>query len=217
MTLTLGVDETLSPTVKKILALDAMGVVYINEDDVEELLIPYLKKKFDHLDVEKLRDLYYNQVSLGKISSKEFFNKLNIPDVEREYLDECLTIDPLFSSVAPNLCKRFVLAMFSNDVSEWSFYLRREYGLDRYFSRYIISGDMGLRKPDPRIYRVLLEELGIHGDQCVLVDNSLINLEPASKLGIKTIHFERSKSEYTYKPDYVVSDFFELERLLYRI
>lgn len=202
---------------KKVLTLDAMGVVFIEEDDVEELLIPFLRKRFDYLDVEKLRDLYYNQASLGKMSSKEFFRALNIPDVGEEYLDKCLKIDPDFLRVAVNLREKYVLVMFSNDVSEWSSYLRRKHGLDRLFSGYMISGDLGLRKPDPDVYLRLLKELEAKGEQCVLVDNSLRNLEPASRLGITTIHFERSKSDSTYKPDYLVRDFFELERLLERI
>ena len=56
------------------LVLDAMGVVFINEDDVEELLIPFLGRRFDSFNVETLRDFYYNHVSLGKISSKAFFS-----------------------------------------------------------------------------------------------------------------------------------------------
>ena len=199
---------------KRFLVLDAMGVVFINEDDVEELLIPFLKKRYSHLDVEKLRDLYYTQVSLGKISSKEFFRALNIPDAGNEYLDECLSIDPDFLNVAEDLRAGYVLVMFSNDVSEWSFYLRRKYRLDRFFSKYIISGDVELRKPNLRIYQRLLNELDAKGERCMLVDNSLRNLEPALKLGISTIHFERSKSNYGFKPHFRVKDFLELRELL---
>ena len=86
-------------SVKKYLVLDSMGVVFINEDDVEELFIPFLKKRFKNLNVEKLRSLYYNLVSLGKISSKEFFKRLYLPNIEREYLDKCLRIDPDFKVV----------------------------------------------------------------------------------------------------------------------
>lgn len=158
--------------------------------------------------------MYYNRVSLGKISSKEFFRRLEIPDIEDEYLDECLRIDPDFLDVAKDLRKKYVLSLFSNDVSEWSRYLRRKYELDRFFSKYIISGDVGLRKPDPRIYQRLLEKLSVLGEQCVFVDNSLKNLEPASKLGITTIHYRRGPSNYNYEPDYIVKDFIELKELL---
>jgi len=191
-----------------------MGVVFINEDDIEELLIPFLKKRYNSLDVEKLRNLYYNQLSLGRISSKEFFRILNIPNVEKDYLDKCLALDLDFLSVAKDLREKYVLTMFSNDVSEWSLYLRKKYELDKYFSKYIISGDVGIRKPDPKIYQRLLEELDIQGKQCIFVDNSPKNLEPASKMGITTVHFKRSESDYGYKPDFVVKDFFELKELL---
>ena len=199
------------------LILDAMGVVFIHEDDLEDLLIPYLTARFNHIDTEKLRDLYYNQASLGILSSKEFFKRLNVPDIKQEYLDECLRINPDFLEVAREICKLYTLSMCSNDVSEWASYLRRTYRLDRFFRTYVISGDLGLRKPNPKIYVKLLEALEASGEECILVDNSLRNLEPASKLHITTIHFERSQSRGTYRPDYVVRDFFELERLLPRI
>jgi putative hydrolase of the HAD superfamily len=207
-------DERMIMKAKKWLVLDAMGVVFVNEDDVEELLIPFLKKKVCNLDVKKLKDYYYNHASLGKISSKEFFKQLNVPDVEKEYLDECLQIDPDFLSVAGELKENYVLALFSNDVSEWSKYLRQKYDLVRFFSKYVISGDVGLKKPAPRFYKKLLEEIGANGEQCIFVDDSLRNLEPALKYGITTVHFQRSKPNFKYGPDYIVKDFFELRDLL---
>jgi putative hydrolase of the HAD superfamily len=205
---------------KKSLVLDAMGVVFVKEDEtriggnVDELLIPFLRRRYDYLDVAKLKGLYYDQVSLGRISSKEFFRLLGLPDVAFVYLDECLKIDSDFLAVGRDLCEKYVLVMFSNDVSEWSLYLRRKFKLDTFFSKYIISGDVGLRKPNPRIYQVLLEQLEVSAKECVFVDNSLKNLEPASKLGMTTVYFKRSEFNYQYKPDFVLKDFFELKRLL---
>jgi putative hydrolase of the HAD superfamily len=199
---------------KKYLVLDAMGVVFINEDDIEELLIPFLKREFNCLNVDKLRDLYYNRASLGKISSKEFFKQLNVPDKKKEYLDECLEIDHDFLRVANELKEKYDLVMFSNDVSEWSKYLRKKFELNRFFSKFMISGDVGLRKPDPRFYKKLLKEIGAFGESCIFVDDSLRNLEPASKFKINTVHFQRSQPKYGYKPDLVVKSFFELNQKL---
>ncbi len=198
---------------KKHLILDAMGVVFVNEDDIEELLIPFLKERY-YFNVDKLRELYYTQVSVGKISSHEFFGQLGIPDIERAYLNACLRIDTDFLKVARELGNRYTLSMVSNDVSEWSSYLRNKFNLGAIFSDFVISGDVGLRKPDIRIYDVFLERMNARADECIFIDNSLKNLEPASDLGMTTIYFRRSKSNYDFNPDFIVSNFIELRDLL---
>lgn len=98
-----------------------------------------------------------------------------------------LNLDPDFLAIAERLKKRYVLAMLSNDVSEWSAYLRRRFSLDRFFASVVISGDHGFRKPDRRLYHVLLESLSVASSRCVFVDDQPRNLETASQLGMHTV------------------------------
>jgi putative hydrolase of the HAD superfamily len=51
----------------------------------------------------------------------------------------------------------------------------------------IISGEVGLRKPDPAIYELALERLGVPGRRCVFVDDHPGHLEPAQKAGMTTV------------------------------
>lgn len=46
---------------------------------------------------------------------------------------------------------------------------------------------VGLRKPDPEIYRLALNELGVHAAATVFLDDLGVNLKPARELGIRTI------------------------------
>ena len=64
-----------------------------------------------------------------------------------------------------------MLAMLSNDVSEWSAYLRGRFALNRLFESVVISGDYGFRKPDRRLYEVLLRSLSVAPHQCIFVDD----------------------------------------------
>ncbi|WP_380284611.1 HAD-IA family hydrolase [Kitasatospora purpeofusca] len=52
----------------------------------------------------------------------------------------------------------------------------------------VISGEVGLAKPDPDIYRLTLERLGLPGEACVFVDDRAVNLGPAEALGITAVH-----------------------------
>mgnify|MGYP001033601929 CR=1 FL=1 len=55
------------------------------------------------------------------------------------------------------------------------------------FHHVIESARAGLRKPDPRIYRMMTDALGVAPDRCVYLDDLGINLKPARQMGMKTI------------------------------
>ncbi|CCE07465.1 putative hydrolase (Epoxide hydrolase N-terminal domain-like phosphatase) [Bradyrhizobium sp. STM 3843] len=55
------------------------------------------------------------------------------------------------------------------------------------FDHVIESAKIGLRKPDPRIYRMMVEALGVDAKACVYLDDLGVNLKPARELGMATI------------------------------
>jgi len=54
----------------------------------------------------------------------------------------------------------------------------------------IESSKVGVRKPDPAIYRMMLDTLGKAADQCVYLDDLGINCKPAAALGMVAIKVE---------------------------
>jgi len=55
------------------------------------------------------------------------------------------------------------------------------------FDFIIESSKEGIRKPDPRIYRLACERFGLHATEIVYLDDLGINLKPARELGMTTI------------------------------
>ena len=55
------------------------------------------------------------------------------------------------------------------------------------FDHVIESAKIGLRKPDPRIYRMMVEALGVDPKNCVYLDDLGVNLKPARDMGMTTI------------------------------
>lgn len=55
------------------------------------------------------------------------------------------------------------------------------------FDHVIESAKIGLRKPDPRIYRMMTDALGVDPKRCVYLDDLGINLKPAREMGMTTI------------------------------
>lgn len=59
--------------------------------------------------------------------------------------------------------------------------------LEGLFECTVISGEVGLRKPDPRIYRLTLDKLGVEPQRAVFVDDARPNIEAAEALGMHAI------------------------------
>ncbi len=55
------------------------------------------------------------------------------------------------------------------------------------FDHIIESAKIGLRKPDPRIYTMMIEALGVDPKACVYLDDLGVNLKPARDMGMTTI------------------------------
>jgi epoxide hydrolase-like predicted phosphatase len=60
--------------------------------------------------------------------------------------------------------------------------------LSEIFDGVVISGEVGIRKPAPRIYQLGAEAIGLDPSLCVFVDDLPFNLKPAQELGMATIH-----------------------------
>jgi putative hydrolase of the HAD superfamily len=56
------------------------------------------------------------------------------------------------------------------------------------FDGVVISGEVGIRKPAPEIYRIGAERVGLEPAECVFVDDLHFNLPPAQELGMATVH-----------------------------
>jgi 2-haloacid dehalogenase len=54
---------------------------------------------------------------------------------------------------------------------------------------FVISGEVGYVKPDPKIFQILLDRIGKPSSECLFIDDALPNIHQAQKLGFQTVHF----------------------------
>lgn len=202
---------------KKWLILDAMGVIFEVGRDLYELLIPFVWSK-DKSVPDKLMIDTYLEASKGLIPSSELWERLGFggdyPNIEKEYLDIQLTIDSEFLELTSEFKEFYYLALLSNDVKEWSSYLRQKFGLNEIFNEVVISGDVGLRKPDKKIFKLLLDRIKVPAESCIFVDDNLKNINAAGELGINSIRFIRDKEKAPFCSEFEVRSFSELLQVL---
>ena len=65
------------------------------------------------------------------------------------------------------------------------------------FDEVVVSCDVGARKPNPEIYKILLKKLNLPAKKCLFIDNQKWNLVPAKKLGFKIILFKDNKQLFS--------------------
>ncbi len=89
-----------------------------------------------------------------------------------------------------SLRPRYRTALLSNAWDDLRGYLTGRWGIADAFNELVISAEVGVTKPDPRIYHLALERLGVQPGEAVFVDDFKENIEAARALGIHTVHFQ---------------------------
>lgn len=88
------------------------------------------------------------------------------------------------------LKKQYPMVLVSNFYGNIGTVLK-EFGLDGIFSTVIESAVVGVRKPDPKIFTLGVEALGLQPDEVIVVGDSMDkDIVPAKKAGCRTIWFK---------------------------
>jgi HAD superfamily hydrolase (TIGR01509 family) len=88
-----------------------------------------------------------------------------------------------------SLKKRYRTGLLSNAFSDLREMLVRRWKIADAFDEIVISSEVGVTKPDPRIYYIALERFGTDPGEAVFVDDFLHNVEGARSAGMYAIHF----------------------------
>ncbi len=81
------------------------------------------------------------------------------------------------------------MAMLTNNVREWEPLWRSMLPVDEIFETVVDSGFVGCRKPEPQIYEMTLERLGLPAEACLFIDDLPHNCDGARKAGMTAVHF----------------------------
>lgn len=81
------------------------------------------------------------------------------------------------------------LAMLTNNIREFGDVWRSSFPVDELFSVVVDSSAVGMRKPEPEIYLLTCEQIGVDPDAAVFVDDNSDNCAAAGSLGIESVRF----------------------------
>jgi len=115
--------------------------------------------------------------------------------------------------VIQKLYERYPLVLVSNFYGNVESVLN-DFGITHYFKEVVESAVVGVRKPDPAIFSLGVEALGLSPDEIVVIGDSYSkDIVPATKIGCKTVWLKGTGWEEDnpdQSADVVISDFSEL-------
>jgi putative hydrolase of the HAD superfamily len=81
------------------------------------------------------------------------------------------------------------MAMLTNNVREWEETWRSMLPVDEIFELVVDSAFVGCRKPEPEIYELTLERIGLPAESCLFIDDLPHNCDAAREAGMSAVHF----------------------------
>lgn len=133
----------------------------------------------------------------AEISRKEFYKKISektgIPEEKVDYSKAPIEINLELLYLIANLKKKYKIGLLSNSSAEFINEVLSKYDLRGYFDEIVISAEVKHIKPEPEIFEIILNRLGLQKEEVIFTDDKSHNTEAAEKIGIKSIRYENNR------------------------
>lgn len=101
-------------------------------------------------------------------------------------------VDQELIALIRRLRSNYKTALLSNAWPDLRHALEELWQIADAFDDIFISAEIGLAKPDERIYKLALERLGVKPQEAVFIDDFKRNIDAAADVGLHTIHYQNS-------------------------
>ena len=164
----------------------------VNKELVNKVNVPIFPKEG--------RYEFYLDFALGKISSKEYFDKLlktvnssvkreNLKKAYKEAYINNTKINENMLKLAKELHKRYNLICITN-TNEFHKKINESRGLFKEFDNVFSSFELGKIKNTKNIFIEVLEKLNLNAEDCIFIDDKEENIEIARSVGVNSILFK---------------------------
>ncbi len=183
----------------KAIVFDFGGVLLRTQDfNVREQLAARL-----NMDRHELEEFIFggesgDKAQRGEISTRQHSENLRYqlgftPQDFQAMLDEFFSTDKLDESLVDYvrwLHKSYKTALLSNSTDDLRQRIAEKWHFEDAFDLMIISAEVGVAKPDPRIFQLALNKLNVLPAEAIFVDDFQRNIEAALAAGMHAIRFQ---------------------------
>lgn len=165
---------------------------------------------------QSIQQEIFNLLETGKISEFDFLievNKLCPKASHKQILSAwnalILDLPQKRISLINNLKSSFFIYLLSNTNVIHINEIKKKIGVKKYnsfynlFNKVYYSHEIGLRKPNPEAFNIILNENDLNVNEVLFIDDSIQHIKTAKKLGIKTYHLTKDESIEAIFPDIV--------------
>jgi len=191
----------------KVLFLDIGGVLLSNGWGHESREKAAAEFNIDYAAMNLLHEFVFNLYEIGSIDLEEYLNTV-VFNQPREFTKEDFKSFLYSQSVElPGMLQwliewknagcGFRIISINNEGKELNDYRIKKFKLHCCFDAFISSCEVGMRKPDPGIFKLAMGVAQATPQQCYYFDDRKMLVDAAHKLGINAFHhkgFEASKS-----------------------
>jgi putative hydrolase of the HAD superfamily len=158
--------------------VEKFGLDWEDFEDRHELVVTRFETGRLTLERYLERTIFYRSRDFQKDEFKEFMLAQSRP-VEG-------TLDLVGRLARTGRC---FLGTLNNESRELNLYRIEHFGLRKHFSVFFSSCFLGVKKPDDEIFRLALDLSQRAPEESVFIDDRELNLECASRSGLRTLHF----------------------------
>jgi epoxide hydrolase-like predicted phosphatase len=127
---------------------------------------------------------------LGDALEADLGRPVEMHDFAERYFAMLEPNEPMLAYLSGLRSRGVRLAMLTNNVREWETRWRAMVPeIEATYEVIVDSAFVGMRKPDPAIYSLTLERLGLAPSACVFVDDIDVNCDAAREVGLHAVHF----------------------------
>lgn len=150
---------------------------------------------FEHRHAEVFEPLERDEISIDEyLRHTVFFEPRSFS--EEQFLDAMRTQSQVLAGSGLGILRRlaasqeYVLATINNESRAMNDYRLAQFRLLDLFDAFFTSCYLGLRKPNPKIYRIALDVLRRDPQEAVFIDDRAENVAAAASLGMHAIRYE---------------------------
>jgi putative hydrolase of the HAD superfamily len=144
------------------------------------------------LETGRMRETAFLE-ALGVQLSQQLGRPVQMHGFGEAYFESLSPNQPMIEYMRELRDRGYRMAVCTNNVREWEQRWRSMLPVDEIFEVVVDSAFVGSRKPEPEIYRVTLERLGIPAAACLFVDDVEVNCDGARKAGMRAVQFRDSE------------------------
>ncbi len=131
--------------------------------------------------------------SLGEELTRQLGREVELHGFGVRYFEHLHPNQPLIEYMRQLRARGYKMAICTNNVREWEPLWRAKLPVDEIFDVVVDSAFVGTRKPEPRIYELTLERLGVSANAALLLDDIELNCDAARALGMTAVRFRSTE------------------------